>query len=567
MYNIDIKDSRWAEAHIRIIDFKRRIDMKPLDLNRSVHDLVKEYPELQQIMYDLGFTEINKKAMLNSIGKIMTIPKGAKMKGISMLDVVSTLTSKGFQLVGEMPSTVNLDEAGSEDVKPSGAPESKEERTALLKGYLKRLGEGEDLESVRADFVEKFNSVDASEIMQAEQELIAEGTPITEIQKLCDLHSALFHGATQEEKIANAGSAVIESMKAKKQEEIKNTLAANSTGPMSTAEEREKLQQDKLQLAASLIAIPGHPLETLTRENDVLAQRISDTRAAIENKASNEEILNKFEGVREIAIHYAEKGDLIYPHLNVQYGISGPSNVMWTVDDEIRDEMTALTKKCTFDDAWFEKVLAVLTRAEEMIYKESNILFPICALNFATEEWYRIYHDSKDYADCMGIVANVWPEAEEYEKTMFDKKPEGEVVENAISSSNNDEIVMPGGHVTLEQLTALLNTIPVEITFVDENNINRYFNEGPKLFKRPSMAIDREVFSCHPPKIEPMVRTIIEDFRNGVRDEFPVWVEKQGKTMLVKYMAVRDKNGKYLGTAEFVQEMDFAKEHFQSEDK
>lgn len=567
MYNIDIKDSRWAEAHIRIIDFKRRIDMKPLDLNRSVHDLVKEYPELQQIMYDLGFTEINKKAMLNSIGKIMTIPKGAKMKGISMLDVVSTLTSKGFQLVGEMPSTVNLDEAGSEDVKPSGAPESKEERTALLKGYLKRLGEGEDLESVRADFVEKFNSVDASEIMQAEQELIAEGTPITEIQKLCDLHSALFHGATQEEKIANAGSAVIESMKAKKQEEIKNTLAANSTGPMSTAEEREKLQQDKLQLAASLIAIPGHPLETLTRENDVLAQRISDTRAAIENKASNEEILNKFEGVREIAIHYAEKGDLIYPHLNVQYGISGPSNVMWTVDDEIRDEMTALTKKCTFDDAWFEKVLAVLTRAEEMIYKESNILFPICALNFATEEWYRIYHDSKDYADCMGIVANVWPEAEEYEKTMFDKKPEGEVVENATSSSNNDEIVMPGGHVTLEQLTALLNTIPVEITFVDENNINRYFNEGPKLFKRPSMAIDREVFSCHPPKIEPMVRTIIEDFRNGVRDEFPVWVEKQGKTMLVKYMAVRDKNGKYLGTAEFVQEMDFAKEHFQSEDK
>lgn len=567
MYNIDIKDSRWAEAHIRIIDFKRRIDMKPLDLNRSVHDLVKEYPELQQIMYDLGFTEINKKAMLNSIGKIMTIPKGAKMKGISMLDVVSTLTSKGFQLVGEMPNTVNLDEAGSEDVKPSGAPESKEERTALLKGYLKRLGEGEELESVRADFVEKFNSVDASEIMQAEQELIAEGTPITEIQKLCDLHSALFHGATQEEKIANAGSAVIESMKAKKQEEIKNTLAANSTGPMSTAEEREKLQQDKLQLAATLIAIPGHPLETLTRENDVLAQRISDTRAAIENKASNEEILNKFEGVREIAIHYAEKGDLIYPHLNVKYGISGPSNVMWTVDDEIRDEMTALTKKCTFDDAWFEKVLAVLTRAEEMIYKESNILFPICALNFATEEWYRIYHDSKDYADCMGIVANVWPEAEEYEKTMFDKKPEGEAVENATSSSNNDEIVMPGGHVTLEQLTALLNTIPVEITFVDENNINRYFNEGPKLFKRPSMAIDREVFSCHPPKIEPMVRTIIEDFRNGVRDEFPVWVEKQGKTMLVKYMAVRDKNGKYLGTAEFVQEMDFAKEHFQSEDK
>ena len=550
-----------------ISGYTRRIDMKPLDLSRSVYDLVKEYPELQQIMYDLGFTEINKKAMLHSVGKIMTIPKGAKMKGISMPDLISTLTSKGFKIVGEMPSSINSDKQDAEAASASTTPESKEERNALLKVYLKRLGEGEDIESVRADFVEKFSSVDASEIMQAEQELIAEGTPISEIQQLCDLHSALFHGSTREEKIANAEKAAIASMKAKKQEEIKQTLAANSTGPMSTAEEREKLQQDKLQLAASLIAIPGHPLETLTRENEVLAERISDMRAAIENKSGKEDLLSKFEGVREIAIHYAEKGDLIYPHLNVKYGISGPSNVMWTVDDEIRDEMSALIKNSTFDEAWFEKVSAVLVRADEMIYKESNILFPICALNFTTEEWYGIYHDSKDYADCMGIVANVWPEAEEYEKTMFDKATEAESAENTISSPNNDEIVMPGGHVTLEQMTALLNTIPLEITFVDDNNINRYFNEGPKLFKRPAMAIDREVFSCHPPKIEPMVRTIIEDFRNGVRDEFPVWVEKQGKTMLVKYMAVRDKDGKYLGTAEFVQEMDFAKEHFQNENK
>ena len=550
-----------------ISGYTRRIDMKPLDLSRSVYDLVKEYPELQQIMYDLGFTEINKKAMLHSVGKIMTIPKSAKMKGISMLDIISTLTSKGFKIVGEMPSNINSDKQDGEIASASTTPESKEERNALLKVYLKRLGEGEDIESVRADFVEKFSSVDASEIMQAEQELIAEGTPISEIQQLCDLHSALFHGSTREEKIANAEKAAIASMKAKKQEEIKKTLAANSTGPMSTAEEREKLQQDKLQLAASLIAIPGHPLETLTRENEVLAERISDMRAAIENKSGKEDLLSKFEGVREIAIHYAEKGDLIYPHLNVKYGISGPSNVMWTVDDEIRDEMSALIKNCTFDEAWFDKVSAVLVRADEMIYKESNILFPICALNFTTEEWYGIYHDSKDYADCMGIVANVWPEAEEYEKTMFDKAAEAESAENTISSPNNDEIVMPGGHVTLEQMTALLNTIPLEITFVDDNNINRYFNEGPKLFKRPAMAIDREVFSCHPPKIEPMVRTIIEDFRNGVRDEFPVWVEKQGKTMLVKYMAVRDKDGKYLGTAEFVQEMDFAKEHFQNENK
>ena len=116
--------------------------------------------------------------------------------------------------------------------------------------------------------------------------------------------------------------------------------------------------------------------------------------------------------------------------------------------------------------------------------------------------------------------------------------------------------------MTVEQLTALLNTIPLEISFIDADNINRFFNEGPKVFKRPQAAIDREVFSCHPPKIEPMVRAILDSFRSGEMDSVPVWMEKNGRTMLVTYTAVRDRNGKYLGTVELVQDMEFAKAHF-----
>ena len=126
---------------------------------------------------------------------------------------------------------------------------------------------------------------------------------------------------------------------------------------------------------------------------------------------------------------------------------------------------------------------------------------------------------------------------------------------------------MAGGHLTLAQLTAMLNTIPMEITFVDADNINRFFNEGPKDFKRPGMAIDREVFSCHPPKVEQQVRRIIGEFRNGTLDKVPIWMEKNGKTMLVTYMAVRDAQGTYLGTMELVQDMGFAKEHFLSDVK
>ena len=203
-----------------------------------------------------------------------------------------------------------------------------------------------------------------------------------------------------------------------------------------------------------------------------------------------------------------------------------------------------------------------------MIYKETNILFPICAVNFTEDEWKQIYRDSKDYENCLGVVSKVYEAAEEDKPAAKEKEVQVAVDTTETkrrSSSFVGEIVMPGGHLKLDQLEWLLNTIPMEITFVDADNINRYFNEneGQKAFKRPKMALDREVFSCHPPKVEPLVRQIIGEFRAGRQSSVSIWAEKGGKTMLVNYRAVRDAEGNYLGTAEFVQDMEFAKRHFQ----
>ncbi|MDY3052099.1 MAG: DUF438 domain-containing protein [Ndongobacter sp.] len=500
---------------------------KKIDLSKSVYELTKEFPELIDLLAGLGFTEVTRKVMLNSVGKLTTIPKGARMKNISMMDVVTALLSNGFELAGEMPGAAGGRKDGREHVLSESEPES---RINLLKGYLRRLGAGEDLERVRADFVKNFSDVEASEIMEAEQELLKEGTPLAEVQRLCDVHSALFHGATAEERIAGAEKAVAESV-------MRRTAAEE---PEKRGSFPGKDDSDNNARAAELIAIPGHPLYTLTKENEALTALLAQFHT------ERDEAL--FEKIRELSIHYAKKGDLLYPHLKVKYGVSGPSDVMWTVDDEIRDELAALAGEGEHDEAWNLRLNAALRRAEEMIYKEQNILFPICAVNFTEDEWFGIYHDSKDYARCFGVGDTEWREAE-------DKLPEK-------AAPLDGEIVMPGGHMTVEQLTALLNTIPLEISFIDAGNINRFFNEGPKVFKRPGMAIDREVFSCHPPKIEPMVRSILDDFRKGLRDSVPVWMEKNGRTMLVTYMAVRDKNGHYLGTVELVQDMEFAKEHF-----
>ena len=389
--------------------------------------------------------------------------------------------------------------------------------TELIKQYLLRLSNGESLESVQKDFKERFESVDSSEIMKAEQELMESGMPYQEVQKLCDVHSALFHGSTKNET-----------------SEIEKTLDLASGAGADTKE---------------LVDTVGHPLNTFTKENKNLESYIDEFEKKLDNNSVDRELLKK---IRELSIHYAKKGDLLYPLLKTKYNVTGPATVMWSVDDEIRDELARLSAIDKEDEKWVEDIKAVLTRAKEMIYKEENILFPICAANFTGEDWINIYLDSKDYENCFGVVPESFELAENLKREFDDI---------------DGEIVLPGGHFTKEQLIAMLNTMPFEITFVDENDINRFFNENdaPKAFKRPLMAIDRDVYSCHPPKIEPMVREIIGSFKSGTQDEVSVWLNKNGKDMLIKYMAVRDKNGKYLGTMEIVQDMDFARKHFEEE--
>ncbi len=300
--------------------------------------------------------------------------------------------------------------------------------------------------------------------------------------------------------------------------------------------------------------VEGHPLNIFYKENEAIKIQISELKGAITKGENIERELEKF---RDIAIHFAEKGDLLYPPLKGKYGFAGPSDVMWTVDDEIRDDLKALSNELKSDaskvkdEEWLSKLNDAIERSEQMLYKEENILYPLCAKNFSKEDWQDIARDIDDYKPCMIDKMPLWENATR--KTKVTEMPGSE-----------DEITLPSGHMTLHQLDAMLNTIPVEITFIDENNINRYFNDGDemKLFKRPLMALDREVFSCHPPKIEPMVRMLIEDFKQGKRDMVEIWNTRDDEPVLIRYMAVRDKDKNYVGTVECVMKMGFAKEHF-----
>ncbi|MCR5393677.1 MAG: DUF438 domain-containing protein [Olsenella sp.] len=509
---------------------------KTLDLSRSVHDLAQEYPEFPQVMANIGFTDITKPAALNTVGRVTTVPRGCAIKGISLDDAIRAFEDADFTVIGAGEQDVpSADEspAAPEASAPLGTKvEGLDEagRAKLLESYIARLSSGEPLENVRADFVANFSDVDAGEIARAEQGLIEGGAKIDDVQRLCDVHSALFHGATREEKIANAEEAVMGSL-------------TQGAGDLNTR---------------FLTNLPGHPMHVFSLENQAISEQIARTRAAL----GTPDAMDELRTLSQLGVHYAKKGDLLYPVLKVRHGYSGPSDVMWGVDDEIRAELRALLGAKEQDAAWLERAEKVLTRADEMVYKEANILLPLCAQNFSGDEWLQMYADLKGYDLCLIDDAGTWGAGEECCQQRATAAEKG--TDNQADAAG--AVQLPTGRLTPAQLDAMLNTIPLEITFVDDTDINRYWNDDgeKKLFKRPSSALDREVWSCHPPKIQEMVRHVIATLKSGEQDSVDIWMEKEGEPVLVRYMAVRDREGSYVGTMEVVQRMGFARDHFKA---
>ena len=370
--------------------------------------------------------------------------------------------------------------------------------TQQVKEYIERLNSGEDLEVVRRDFVRDFANVDTAVIMEAEQELLDEGMELSRMQKLCDVHAALFQASIEEDGLA------------------------------------------------AYLKTPGHPLYTLTKENEAIAALVSDTYGLIEQGCLDE---IDMDGLCQVSIHYAKKGDNIYPLLKRKYNVAGPSDVMWTLDDDIRDSLKALRRKSR-DDSWAEDLRFELGRMEDMITKETKILFDICWKNFSEADWVNVYYDFKDYKSCLVANPAIWLKAE-----MRDRF--GDEVFNVVETedeklSDSAKVKFKTGSLTVEQLDALLNLLPVEISIVDVDDNNAYFNQGHKLFKRPLSALGHSVYECHPPMVKAAVKAILQSFKDGEKDRVVRQGTKEGHSVKVEYIAMRDEEGKYIGTCELV---------------
>ncbi len=383
----------------------------------------------------------------------------------------------------------------------------KSERREMLKQIIKELHDGKSVEEVKAKFEEAVGDVTVSEISQMEHDLmVEEGIPVEEIQRLCSVHTAVFKGSIEEIHLS------------------------------------EKPEEQ-----------PGHPVHTWKAENkeiDMLVNfKLSLHKDRFEKEDSDEnrfKLLEDLNLLLDVDKHYSRKENLLFPYLE-KYGIEGPTKVMWGVDDRIRASIKSVKQKLSNYDGRKNEIIAdldeVISEVNEMIFKEENILFPMALETLTEDEWVQIAAESDEIGYCLISPQEVWqPVRHHLEK------------DNTMGTAEDGYIHFETGILSLKQLEALLNHLPIDITFVDENDIVRYFSQGPeRIFARTKAVIGRSVQNCHPPQSVHVVEKIVADFKSGAKDSEDFWIPFKDMYVYIRYFAVRDENGKYLGTLEVTQ--------------
>lgn len=375
---------------------------------------------------------------------------------------------------------------------------NREYRKNVIKQVIRELHEGKTVEEVKHKFEEAFAGVSASEISEAEQALINEGLPVSEVQRLCDVHSAVFKGSIEE--------------------------IHRETDPMK---------------------IPGHPANVLYLENRRLERIIEEKiKPYLEKgKESLEAIQNGLEELSVIDIHYSKKENLLFPYME-KYGITAPPKVMWGVDDEIRDDLKTLKSDLSygvFNDELKKGVEELINRINEMIFKEESIMLPMLLDIMTQDEWKKVADDSSEIGNIIDFVP-VWnPDKEAKKEYKEDIKEPG-------------AIILPTGVFNTEELTHMLNTLPIDITFVGSDDKVKYFSQSSeRIFARTKTIIGRNVSNCHPPASVHIVEGIVEDFKSGKKDHEDFWIKMGDKYVYIRYFAVRNEEGKYLGVVEVTQ--------------
>jgi PAS domain S-box-containing protein len=385
-----------------------------------------------------------------------------------------------------------------------------EGKKAQIKEAIRQLHAGVPPDQVKEKFRSVLESTESLEFAKIEEELAKEGMKREEMRKLCDVHMAIF-----------------------KEQLEKQMPNLKPSQPISILMEEHKIM---LQLAEKLVALA----------NKIL--KINDLRYVTEEIHQVEHVTEDFTDAEK---HYLREENVLFPIVE-KHGITEPPAIMWMEHDQIREQKKKLQQLIKdvnaqnfphFKGKLWETAKSLSDLLASHFYKENNILFP-AAMSVVTEaEWIDVRKEFDEIGYCCFTPPELTATAPAKAKT-------------AQPSVSAGALNFETGNLTKEQLEALLNTLPVDVTFVDADDTVQYFNKPDKrFFVRTKAVIGRKVAMCHPEKSLHIVSKIVESFKTGKKNVAEFWITLNNRFLLIRFFAVRDGNGKYLGTMEVVQDL------------
>ena len=307
-------------------------------------------------------------------------------------------------------------------------------------------------------------------------------------------------------------------------------------------------------------------LASLWHENNALNAKLIELRPLIKKLNSKDnsdaefqnvlkEIGSKVTELNDFEVHYIKKENILFPYVEKQLTEYLCQSIMWSYHDDIRfniKDINRLTKEQSPDMKLLNRKIGDLFFAMYAIrFREEYILFPVISKLFNYDKWVSMQLQSYEVG-----FAFISPPEKPQENESLEDKPTNQT--NIINSTNfTDSLIdLDTGQLSIDQIILMINNLPVDVTFVDENDEVRYFSTpSHRIFPRSKAIIGRLVENCHPPSSVHIVKDLIDAFKSGAKNQESFWIEMGDKFILIRYFALRDKNGNYKGTLEVSEEV------------
>lgn len=296
----------------------------------------------------------------------------------------------------------------------------------------------------------------------------------------------------------------------------------------------------------------GHPVKVYYQESELIQNLLLELYE-VDVAKEFQKYYNIFNQLTTIEKRFARKENQLFPYLE-KHGWEGPSQGMWSFHDNLREQIRLINgyneEKNTAKI--IENLPYLIEGIKRLLSIEDMRLFPNAMQLLSEDDWKEFYIGDEEMGWMLPEKPARYPAIAE--ETYIHSSED--VTERKLSFATENTFHYDEGYMTPEQVNLLLKFLPIDITYVDENDKVIFYNRGDdRVFPRSKGIIGREVKFCHPPKSVHMVLRIVDEFRAGTKDVAEFWFNFRGRIIHIRYFAIRDKDKKYRGVIEMSQDV------------